>query len=156
MSQSTAPPPAPVTKKGVREPFASNPEQTEDRALRIAIEARDRISGVEKRLGRPPDPAVHGDDGEGVEGRLAVVERVVGDPPDPIAKKPATGAIGSILSLETSLNALTLELRADRVAREGLRSFLTRLAWGLGLPLSVAGVAGIASVIWRWVSTLHH
>lgn len=31
-----------------------------------------------------------------------------------------------------------------------------RVAWGLGIPLTVLALGGVGALIWRFVSTLHH
>lgn len=33
---------------------------------------------------------------------------------------------------------------------------LSRVAWGVGIPVLVAVVLGVGAYVWRWLSTLHH
>ncbi len=156
MSQSTSPPPPPPAPRAHASSAEFPAETPEARALRIALDSRQRIGAVEKRLGRPPNQDVEGDDGEGIEGRLVGIERVVGRPPDPIQAKPATGMIGGFLLLKTSVEELTAELRAERESRDGFRKFLSRVAWGVGIPIAVTVLVGIGAIIYRYISTLHH
>lgn len=115
-----------------------------------------RITAIEDELGRRPNPDDEDDEGDGILGRLSVMEVTVGRPEDPIKKRPATGIIGGFLKLEAALEGLTTELRADREGRERQWAILSKLAWGLGLPVGVAAVLAAGTVAVRWLTTLHH
>lgn len=157
MTRESSPMPSPIPTPP-RTPTGSHAaiESESARALRVALEARELARGVATDLGRDPDPAKEDDEGAGLRGRLFVVEAFVGSPGNPVRGKLATGAHAVLATLSLSIDKLTTELTADRQARAEAAARLSKLAWGVGLPVLVAIALYVGSVVWRWLSTLHH
>lgn len=65
----------------------------------------------------------------------------------------ALGALDKLNDNVAKLNA-TLDEWSSKAERHW--KTVSRLAWGVGLPLLVTSVLGLAAWVWKWVSTLHH
>lgn len=88
--------------------------------------------------------------------RVTALEASIGDPADPIARTPATGLVGAVVAIQATLDQLVDEVRATGAARKSREDFLSRVAWGLGLPLIGAALIGAGALAWRWFASLHH
>jgi hypothetical protein len=58
--------------------------------------------------------------------------------------------------LTPAVEALTATLKASDEAWAARWSVLSKLMWGVGIPVLVAIVLGVGAVVVKWVSTLHH
>lgn len=90
------------------------------------------------------------------EKRIETLEDEVGEDPNVAKAAPATGIKGRLEAVSVGLDKLTNALDADREERAAFRAMISRLAWGLGIPLGVIMLTGIGGLVWHWASTLHH
>jgi hypothetical protein len=142
---SSTPPEAPPQRTRTH-PSLPRLESTRERIDRHAEEAVGLARSHAGVLGREPDPGRTSDEGEGLRGRVAMLERRVGQPADPNLRTPASGLIGDTQELRTAIDALTVELRADRESRDALALAIRAVAlWSAKI---IGGALLLAALGW--------
>lgn len=62
----------------------------------------------------------------------------------------------TLKKLTSAVEALTSMQEASNTAWTERWATVSRIAWGVGLPVLVTGVIAALAFVGRWVSTLHH
>lgn len=155
------PSPLPPPPRAPTGSHAATPaETTDERALRVALEARElaRVMRAElaATVGVDVDPEDPEDQGRGLLGRVGVLERTIGREPSSVHGTPATGMLAIVLSIRDAVQRLEAVIEADKKAAIAAAERRARLAWSIGVPVVVAVLLGAGALVWRWVSTLHH
>jgi hypothetical protein len=178
-TESLTPSPVPLPPTTSRAPIGSAagtpPAENDDslpavayrarRGLEIARDNRRELAALREQLGREPDPKLEEDEGEGVLGRVSVVESTIGHEAGLVRgrKREASGLIAITASLGASVDGLksaVVELKGslDKFEKERAdrKDTAKRVAWSVLIPLAVTGLGGIGTLLWRFLSTLHH
>lgn len=159
--RSSEPTPSPIPPPP-RSPTGSHAaaETIEERALRVALEARqiarEARAELSAAVGVDPDPENPEDAGRGVLGRVGVLERTIGREPSSVHGTAATGMLAIVLSIRDAVQRLEAVIEADKAAQIEAAARRARLAWAIGIPLVVAALLGAGALAWRWLATLHH